>query len=68
VGWYLAAVAAVTVSLIVGCLIWGWLDRRGRRRAALGIAAGDGLPPEVAASLDRARRRAKPTDAGPMRR
>jgi len=66
VGWYLAV--AVAVSVIVGCVVWGWFDRRSRRRAARRIAAGDGLPPEVAASLDRARRRAKPTDAGPMRR
>lgn len=62
-GWYLAAAAALAVSALVGCSLWGWFDRRGRRRAARGIAAGRGLPPEVAASLDRARRRAKPSNS-----
>ena len=48
-----------------GLTLWTHLDRRNRRRSAQHIQDGRGLPPDVAASLDRARRRAGRSSSGP---
>ena len=51
----------VILGLVAGCgvALWAGLRRLRRRRFAEHIRDGRGLPPEVAASLDRARRRAR---------
>ena len=48
-----------------GLALWASLKRRRRRRSAQQIQEGRGLPPEVAASLDRARRRARRSSSRP---
>jgi len=64
-GFFAVAAIVAVFAIATVCVVMGWLDRRGRRRAARTIATGHGLPPDVAASLDRARRRAKRPDSAP---